>query len=82
VCQIRVALVDPQGSPAGGEVMISVPAGSWLQRSDILGAAGAGDRDLVYAIVEPSMACGPVWAYGSVVDNSTGDPTTIPVLVQ
>jgi len=33
-----------------------------------LGHLAATDlADLVYATVEPSMACGPVWAYGSVV---------------
>jgi hypothetical protein len=29
-----------------------------------------------------TSANGSVWAYASVVDNATGDPTTIPVIVQ
>jgi len=45
-------------------------------------AAGAGDRDLAYARVEVTTAGGRVWAYGSVVDNDSSDPTTIPLLIQ
>jgi hypothetical protein len=30
-----------------------------------------------YATIEVRTAGGMVWAYGSVVDNGTGDPTTI-----
>ena len=30
-----------------------------------------------YATVEVRTAAGLIWAYGSVVDNGTGDPTTI-----
>lgn len=40
---------------------------------------GAGERTLAYAVVEQVTGNAPVWFYGSVVDNATGDPTTIPV---
>lgn len=37
--------------------------------------------DLGHAVIEPLSAGCRVWAYGSVVDNVTGDPTTVPVLL-
>jgi hypothetical protein len=79
-CGLTVRLYGPGGGQVGGEPILWVPPGGWLQRNDILRAAGAGDRALVYAVVEPDAACGGIWAYGSVVDNGSGDPTTIPVV--
>jgi hypothetical protein len=32
--------------------------------------------------VEVRTAGGKIWAYGSVVDNGTGDPTTIPLFIE
>jgi hypothetical protein len=35
---------------------------------------------VAYAEVEPLGVWSRVWAYGSMVDNATGDPTTIPAV--
>jgi hypothetical protein len=43
---------------------------------------GAPDLALVYATVEVQTAGGTAWAYGALVDNRTGDPTTLAVQVR
>jgi hypothetical protein len=58
---------------------LDVPAGQWLQRDDVFAAAGVSGADIAYATVEVQTAGGRAWAYASVVDNTTGDPTTVPV---
>lgn len=42
-----------------------------------VGEAGVGQCPIGYATVEVRTAGGLIWTYGSVVDNGTGDPTTI-----
>lgn len=76
---IRIRLFDSSGVQIGGELRRSVPARGWRQIDRVLLAADAGKRDLAYALVEPVTPGDKLWAYGSVVDNTTGDPTTIPV---
>jgi hypothetical protein len=44
--------------------------------------AGVGATSLGFAIVEILTGGCDVWAYASVVDNGSGDPTTIPVVVR
>ncbi len=77
--QVRVVLLAPNGDPIGSPVTISVAAGSWKQRNDIFAAAAAGHRDLASAVVEV-VGGDAVWVYASLVDNRTGDATTLPVL--
>ncbi len=79
--ELRVKLYGAEGNQLGTEQAVFVPARRWLQRSDVFGFVGAGDQDLAYATIEVRTSGGKVWVYGSVVDNATGDPTTIPVLV-
>ncbi len=78
--RVRITLYDENGSPIGTPRTESVPAGLWKQVNDIFAATGAGTRNLAYATVE-TLDGAPVWAYASVVDATTGDPTTIPVMV-
>jgi DNA-binding PadR family transcriptional regulator len=35
-----------------------------------------------YATVEVLTEGGSVWGYASVIDNATGDPTTVPMAIQ
>ncbi len=81
-CQVRVTLRDAAGAAVGSPRTVDVPAGGWKQDNDIFTAAGAGTRDDAYATVEVLTAGCEVWGYGSVVDNSSGDPTTVPIVVQ
>lgn len=76
---VRVRIFDVAGIQIGQTLQRTIPARGWKQIDKVILAAGAGDRDLAYAIVEPVTTGAAIWAYGSVVDNSTGDPTTVPV---
>jgi hypothetical protein len=42
----------------------------------------AGSQDHAYAKTETLTNNCTVWVYASVVDNATGDPTMIPVVIQ
>lgn len=80
-CSVAVKLYDENGAQVGSMRTFAVDAGRWFQQSDIFGHAGAGSQDVAYATVEVQTPGGTVWAYASVADNVTSDPTTIPVLV-
>lgn len=81
-CQARVTLRDTSGSAIGSQRTVSVPATGWKQDNDTFSNAGAGTRPNAYATVEILTSGCELWGYGSVVDNRTGDPTTIPMVVQ
>lgn len=76
--QTRISLYDGNGDPLGSPINQSVPAGGWEQRNRVFNAAGADDCEGCYALVEV-LGAGRVWAYASVVDANSGDPTTIPM---
>lgn len=77
----RIRLYDGSGAAAGTPIDVSVPAGGLHQVVDPFGVAGAGDRDVAFATVEVTTTGGLAWAYASVIDNRTGDPTIVPVEV-
>jgi VWFA-related protein len=76
-CLVRARLFGASGAQVGQDDLITVPGGGWWQQDDIFGAVGAGNQDIAYATVEPLTTGGKVWAYASVIDNATGDPTMI-----
>jgi hypothetical protein len=76
-CSVRIRLYSENGSQIGNPIDTSVPAKEWKQINDVFGEAGVGQCPIGYATIEVRTAGGMVWAYGSVVDNGTGDPTTI-----
>ena len=80
-CTAEFRLFDSSGAQVGSEYSMDVPVGRWQQKSDIFGAAGAGDQAIAYATVGLGGDGCLAWAYASVVDNDSGDPTTIPLLV-
>jgi len=75
----RIRLFDGDGNVVGSDVSELVPARGWTQVNRVFRAADAGDCNGCYALVDLVGAHGPVWAYASVVDNDSGDPTTIPM---
>jgi PKD repeat protein len=79
---VEVKLFASNGAQVGSAITLSPTAGHYVQQDKILDAAGAGTRALAYATVEVKTSGAKVWAYASVVDNNTGDPTTVSVLVQ
>ncbi len=78
---VRITLRDGTGTALGSPVTRSVAAGAWTQVNDVFAAAGAGQASTAYAEVEVTTDGGQAWFYASVVDDTTKDPTTIPVVI-
>jgi len=77
---VRLRLFSAGGVKLG-EKTLDVAAGRWTQLDDVFGKLGAGDAELAYGTVEVLTNGGTVWAYAAVIDNATGDPTVVPVIV-
>ncbi len=69
------------GTPSGTPVTRTVQAGRYWQADDFFGPSYANTGDQPIASVTAEVTAGTAWVYASVVDNATGDPTTLPVLV-
>jgi nitrous oxidase accessory protein NosD len=78
---IRFTVLGPTGLQIGTPMTIAVEAGKWQQVNDVVNAAGATNLETGFLTVEVTSGAGEVWAYASLVDNFTGDATTIPVEV-
>jgi PKD repeat protein len=78
---VAFTLFDANGTKIGSTKVVTAGPQEWAQQYDIFANVGAGSRDVAYAVVEVQTEGGRVWAYASVVDSATGDPTTIPMLV-
>jgi hypothetical protein len=78
---VAVRLLDAEGVQAGSTLLFDVPPGEWRQTFDAFAAAGAGDHASAYAVVEVLSAGGRAWAYGAVIDRTTRDPSTVPLVV-
>ncbi len=79
---IEIQVFGGDGDRIGGSKSLSVATKRWKQVNDVFDAVGAGEeQDIAFATVTVSPADGRVWVYASVVDNQSGDPTTIPVLL-
>lgn len=76
--EVTLTLYGAKGDQLGSTLTHTVGVGRYWQQNDVFAAAGAGDADLAYGLVEVVSADGSAWFYGSVVDNATGDPTTVP----
>jgi PKD repeat protein len=74
---VAVKFFSADGLPVGTPLSLQVPAGGWVASNRIFDSAGLGTLDFAWATVEIQAGPGPIWAYASIVDNATGDPTTI-----
>ena len=81
-CEVRVTLYDAAGNRVGDERVRNIDPSGWKQDNDIFGVTGAGSHDHAYARAEVLTNNCSVWVYASVVDNATGDPTMIPVVIR
>ena len=79
---VEVTLFDAHGAALGDVIEVTIPPVGWTQVNDVFTEAGAGPCELGCATVVVTTARGQVWAYASVVDNRTGDPTTIPLMIR
>ena len=81
-CTITVQLINGTGDAVGSARAITAAARLWKQEDDIFTKTGAGNQEVAYArLTVPTSGC-TAWAYASVIDQNTGDPTTIPILLR
>jgi hypothetical protein len=78
--EMRLTLRNSNGAAIGAAKDTTISAGKWTQRNDVFTFVGAAAQDLAYATLEIPSGVGSFWAYASVIDEETGDATTIPVL--
>ncbi len=78
-CSLLVGFRNGDGSQAGATVPLDVPIGEWRQLFDPAAALGELDG---YATVDATSPECRAWAYASVIDRDSRDPTTIPVVVR
>jgi hypothetical protein len=78
---VTIRLVGGGGAAVGSERSLTVSVGSLLQETDIFTKSGAGDQEIAYAVLEVKTAGGKAWAFASVIDNATGDPTIVPLFI-
>lgn len=80
-CTALIKLFSSAGVQVGSTKQLTADPGRWVQQYDIFANVGAGNQPVAYATVEVQNTGDLVWAYASVIDVATGDPTTIPLLV-
>jgi len=82
VCRVETTLYDAEGIQVGEMRTRQLDPSQWKQDNNIFDTVGAGTQDNGYALLDVLTEGCSLWAYASVVDNRTGDPTTVPVVVQ
>ncbi len=81
-CSILFTVYGASGAQIGHPVTLTVNAGSYAQQNNLIPATGVSSSvDVAYATVQVQTPGCQAWAYASPVDNSSGDPTTIEVIV-
>lgn len=80
-CTIWIQLVGPNGIFLGNPRTLTADGRRWKQEDDIFAKSGAGNRDAAYARIEVQTSGCRAWAYASVIDQNTGDPTTFPAVL-
>jgi len=78
---VLIRLYGSGGQQVGSDRRVTVAAGALVQESDVFALAGAGNHEIAYAGIDVETPGGAVWAFASVIDNPTGDPTMIPLAI-
>ena len=76
-CTLAVRLSNGAGASLGEELVVELAPLEWRQIFDVL--EPAGNQEAAWAKVEVLSPEGRVWAYASIIDRLSRDPTTIPV---
>jgi len=79
-CSIELVLHRSSGEALGKALTVTLGPGRYWQWDDVFKLSGGTSASTGYATVKVLTENGRIWAYGSVVDNTSGDPTTVPVL--
>ena len=80
-CVVEVVFGDTNGFIIGDTITINLAAGEWKQINEALKKAGISRANAAIALVQVRTAGAEVWAYGTVIDNSSGDPTALGVAI-
>ena len=80
-CTVTVFFGNTNGYVIGDTLTITLAPGQWKQVNEALKKAGISSANAAIAVVEVKTAGARVWAYATVVDNSSGDPTALGVVV-
>jgi hypothetical protein len=73
-CTCRVRLFRPNGDLLRDFAEIELSETEWFQLNDVI----PEHVEVAYATIDPGQGCW-MWAYASVIEEATGDPTTIEV---
>jgi glucose/arabinose dehydrogenase len=76
-CNVAVTLHAADGDSLGDPLSFELEPGEWKQEFDAF--AGLGNRTTASATVEVLTPECRAWAYASLIDRSSRDPTTIPL---
>jgi hypothetical protein len=80
-CAIDTQLYDASSNAIGTTLTRNLAPYAWTQINDIFLKTGASSQANAYAeVIVKTNGC-RAWAYGSVVDQGTDDPTTSPLVV-
>jgi hypothetical protein len=60
---------------------MNLAPGEWKQTNEVLKKAGISRADGAVALVRLQTAGAEVWAYATVIDNWSGDPTALGVAI-
>jgi subtilisin-like proprotein convertase family protein len=74
-CTLAISIRGTAGEPVD-QVQLELPAAGWKQHERVLRPSGAELAWATVEVIEPSCRA---WPYASVVDELTGDPTTVPL---
>jgi PKD repeat protein len=80
-CTVVVTLHASDGEKVGAPQTMRLAPGGWQQLNDALAIAGSASVDLAYATLVVQTEGGVAWVYASVIDNATGDPTTVSAIL-
>jgi hypothetical protein len=76
-CTVRLTFRDGNGSQIGSALTRGLAPGAWKQINEAIAEAGVGYAEGAYAVVEVMTPGAEVWAYATVIDNASGDPTAL-----
>jgi subtilisin family serine protease len=76
-CTVTIFFGNTNGYVIGDELSITLAPGEWKQINEALKKAGISSASTAIGVVQVQTAGATVWAYATVVDNSSGDPTAL-----
>lgn len=76
-CTVTIFFGNNNGYVIGEQLSITLAPGEWKQVNEALKKAGISNANSAIGFVQVATPGATVWAYATVVDNSSGDPTAL-----